>query len=385
MKRKMNISKIIAVWLAVVLGIHGSMAQQKPAAPTPPLGWNSYDCFGSTVTEAEVKANAEMMAVHLKHYGWKYIVIDYCWFYPYPGAQGNPMQHRDFTPNFRMDANGHLLPALRRFPSATGESGFTQLANYVHSMGLKFGIHVMRGIPREAVAKKLPIGFGTITADMIADKNDTCTWLNAMYGVDMTRPRAQEYYNDLFKLYASWGVDYVKVDDIWKHKDEIEAVRKAIDQCGREMVFSISAGDREQIENAEFLKIQADMWRISNDFWDRWADLKNQFELCHLWEKHVGNGHWPDADMIPLGHICQRNCDVRPDRWTRFSRDEQLTLMSLWALAPSPLMLGMNLPDNDDWTKALLTNPEVLAVNQDPPQGCLNCRRPQLRSPRASR
>jgi hypothetical protein len=145
----------------------------------------------------------------------------------------------------------------------------------------------------------------------------------------------------------------------------VEALSDALRASGRSITLSLSPGPA-LLEQEEHLKQHAQLWRISGDFWDNWRALHRNFDLLSSWLPHAGPGHWPDADMIPLGHICQRNCDVRPDRWTRFSRDEQLTLMSLWALAPSPLMLGMNLPDNDDWTKALLTNPEVLAVNQDP-------------------
>jgi hypothetical protein len=242
-------------------------AQKKTIAPVPPLGWNSYDCYGATVREDEVRDNAQMMSIHLKKYGWQYVVIDYCWFYPYPGAMANPAQTRDFTPHFRIDENARLWPAIDRFPSSVNGAGFKPLADYVHSLGLKFGIHVMRGIPREAVANKLPIGFRNITADMIADIKDSCTWLNSMYGIDVNKPGAQEYYNSVFKLYASWGVDYVKVDDIWKHMDEIAAVRKAIDNCGRDMILSISAGGKEQFANADFLRDHAELWRISNDFW----------------------------------------------------------------------------------------------------------------------
>jgi hypothetical protein len=116
------------------------------------------------------------------------------------------------------------------------------------------------------------------------------------------------------------------------------------------------------------------LWRISPDFWDNWNSLDRNFNLFASWAPEIGPGHWPDGDMIPFGHICVRNCDVRPDRWTRFTRDEQLTLLSLWALNSSPLMLGMNLPDNDEWTTAILSNPEMVAVDQDP-LGCAAKRR----------
>jgi hypothetical protein len=194
-----------------------------------------------------------------------------------------------------------------------------------------------------------------------------------MYGVDATKPAGKAWYADIARQYAAWGVDYIKCDDIANlergaeryPRAEVEALSDGLRASGRSIVLSLSPGPA-LLEYGEHLKQFVHLWRISGDFWDNWRALNRNFELLTSWLPHAGPGHWPDADMIPLGHICLRNCDVRPDRWTRFSRDEQLTLMSLWALASSPLMLGMNMPDNDGWTKALLTNPEVLAVNQDP-------------------
>jgi alpha-galactosidase len=356
----------------IILWLFSCNPQKKPIEPkiadvalTPPMGWNSYDCFGATVNEEEVKANAQMMAVHLKEAGWEYIVIDYLWFYPFPGAMHAPNQLEDFTPNFRLDNMGRLLPALDRYPSSKGSAGFKPLADYVHNLGLKFGIHVMRGVPREAVAKKLPVGSGNITADMIAEYSDTCEWSNSMYGVDAKKPGAQEYYDNLFKLYASWGVDFVKVDDIWRHMDEIELVRNAIDKCGRNMVFSVSAGDTSQIENAELLKAKANMWRISGDFWDNWEYLKGQFKLCHLWERHIGPGHWPDADMIPIGMLAHRGPEGKPAHRSFFTWEEKKTLFSLWAIFRSPLMYGGDLTLVERPEMEMLQNKAVFAVNQN--------------------
>jgi len=114
------------------------------------------------------------------------------------------------------------------------------------------------------------------------------------------------------------------------------------------------------------VQLHANLWRISGDFWDRWEKLDRQFGLITAWVDHGGPGHWPDADMIPLGHLSLRCNDGGPDRMTRFTKDEQVTLMTLWSLVSSPLMLGMNLPDNDAWTQSVIGNDEVLAVDQDP-------------------
>ena len=335
-------------------------------AKTPPMGWNSYDCFGATVTEQEIKDNAKIMEVHLKEFGWQYVVVDYCWFFPYPAAMNNPAQTFGFNPSLPLDEYGRLLPTIDRFPTAINNLGFKPLADYVHSLGLKFGIHVMRGIPREAVAKKLPV-FGTkFTADQIANIRDSCNWLNTMYGVDMTKPGAQEYYNSLFELYASWGVDFVKVDDIASpyHYAEIEAVRKAIDHCKRPMVLSLSPGDYIVGKQAEHVKAHANMWRISSDFWDNWKSLSDQFELCHNWEKYIGQGNWPDADMIPIGLLSRRGPNGEQRR-SNYTENEKTTLMTLYAIFRSPLMYGGDLTLMMNPERKLLTNKAVLEVNQN--------------------
>jgi hypothetical protein len=108
------------------------------------------------------------------------------------------------------------------------------------------------------------------------------------------------------------------------------------------------------------------MWRVSGDFWDNWPSLDHEFELARRWQRSPGAAHWPDADMLPLGHLSIHGRSVGADRRSAFTKNEQITLISLWCLLPSPLMLGGNVAELDPWTEALLTNPEVLAVNQDP-------------------
>jgi alpha-galactosidase len=351
-------------------------ASNKEVALTPPMGWNSYNCFGAAVMENEVRANAEFMAKNLKTLGWEYIVIDYCWYYPHPpnSIQENPPQFKlpqdgAPVPWMPMDEYGRLLPDPRKFPSSVDGKGFKPLADYVHSLGLKFGIHLMRGIARQAVWSKTKVkGVDGIDASMIADTASICTWLNLMYGVDMNKKGAQEYYNSLFELYASWDVDFVKVDNINAgsgdapyREDEAEAYRKAIVNCGRPMVLSFSSG--LSYKNAEHLRKFGNMWRISNDFWDTWPQLKEQFPLCAQWAHISAPGSWPDADMLPIGNLRLRGPFGKPGR-TNFTETEQYTHMTLWSIFRSPLMIGGNLPDADELLLRLITNEEVLAVNQ---------------------
>ena len=330
-------------------------------AKTPPMGWNSWDCYGPTVTETEVKANADYMAANLKQHGWEYIVVDIRWFVENDKAGG----YNEKDPIYTMDEYGRFLPAVKRFPSAADGNGFKSLADYVHSKGLKFGIHLMRGVPVEAVKKNCPIKDSKFKASDIYSDSLQCGWLRDMKTIDTLKTGAPDYYNSIFNLYASWGVDFVKVDDLSRpyHHGEISMIRKAIDQSGRPMVFSTSPG-ATPLKRANHVVNHANMWRICDDFWDNWKMLKPQFNRCAEWAPYIGEGHFPDADMLPLGHIALR-AERGADRMTGFTKPEQYTLMNLWAMFRSPLMFGGDLPTNDEFTLSLLTNDEVLAVNQN--------------------
>ncbi len=340
------------------------------AAITPPMGWNSWDCYGAAVTEEQLLKNAEYMARNLKRYGWQYVVCDIQWYEP--NAVDN--DYNNFT-ELCMDSYSRLIPAPNRFPSSANGKGFAPIAEKIHSMGLKFGIHIMRGVPRQAVHRNTPILGSNKTARDIAHHFSVCSWNTDMYGVDYRREGAQEYYDSLFEMYSEWGVDFVKVDDIcvtefrkWDNpysaKEEIEMIRKAIDKTGRNIVLSLSPGPA-QLSVAEHLCANANMWRLTGDFWDDWGKLLEMFERCNEWSPFVKEGCWPDCDMLPLGRISKNgSCHGPQNRYTQFTRDEQITLMSLWCIFRSPLMFGGELNENDDFTLSLITNPEIIAVNQ---------------------
>ena len=325
-------------------------------AKSPPMGWNSWDCFGTTITEEIAKAQADAQDKYLKSSGWEYFVVDIQW---YEGAS----QGHSYQPGAKltMDEFGRLLPAPNKFPSSVDGAGFKPLADYVHAKGLKFGIHLMRGIPRQAVQQNTPVKGTNYHAQDIANTRSICAWNPDMYGVDMKKPGAQDYYDSVFELYASWGIDFIKVDDIARPYDavqqlEIEAMRKAIDKTGRPIVFSLSPGDTP-VEKGAHVNQYANMWRVSDDFWDRWSPLYGMFGRLNKWTPYRIEGAYPDADMLPFGII-----DFR--RPTNFTHDEQITCMTLWCIARSPLMLGADMTKLDEWTIKLLTNKEVLGVNQ---------------------
>lgn len=334
-----------------------------------PMGWNSYDYYNTAVNEEQVKANADYMAKKLKQYGWQYIVVDIQWSDERAGEMVPEVQYVPFT-HFCLDEYSRQIPAPNRFPSSANGAGFKPLADYVHGLGLKFGIHIMRGIPRIAAHLHSKILGTDKTADQIANPFSISRWNGDMYGVDMSKDGAQAYYDSIFALYAEWGVDFVKVDDIcntnmypqnpYSAEKEIEAIAKAIEKSGREMVLSLSPGPAV-IEKAWHLKKWANMWRITDDFWDEWRLLKAMFERCEVWQTHVEEGCYPDCDMLPLGTL---GGGFGEERQTRFTHDEQKTMMNLWCIFQSPLMIGAELTKMDDFTKSLLTDKEALYIQQ---------------------
>ncbi len=344
-------------------------ATAKLLAPTPPMGWNSYDSYGTTVKEADVKANALWLAHHLKRYGWQYVVIDMEWFVTNPTPSGNGKDSL-----YSMDENGRYIPAPNRFPSSANHAGFKPLADYIHSLGLKFGIHILKGIPKHAVEQNLPIAGSSYRAADAADLTDTCPWNPDNYGLDSSKPAAQAYYDSIAQLYARWGVDFIKVDCIASRPydgDEIRMLRLALDKEARLIVLSLSPGEAP-IEKADELRTYPQMWRISDDIWDMWHStvdypqgLGDQFSRAAKWAPLAEPGHWPDADMLTLGFLGPSPGWGKP-RQTQFTSDEQRTLMTLWCIIRSPLMMGGNLLKlkNDTRTKYMLTNPEILNVDQ---------------------
>lgn len=344
------------------------MSNFKNWAKTPPLGWNSWDCFGAAVNEEQLIANADYMAKHLKQYGWEYVVCDIQWYEP----KSRDNDYNNFT-ELEMDEYGRLIPAENRFPSSKGGKGFKPIADYVHSLGLKFGIHIMRGVPRQAAAKNCKIYGSDKTCRQIAHHFSVCSWNTDMYGLYNCQG-AQDYYNSIINMYAEWGVDFIKCDDIcvtefrkWDNPYtadyEIEMLRKAIDNCGREIVLSLSPGPAPR-EKADHLCKNANMWRLTGDFWDRWEPLYNMFDKCAEWQGVSAKGNYPDCDMLPIGRLSKNGtCHGPQNRMSQFTKAEQYTLMSLWGIFKSPLMIGGNLPDNDDFTLSLLTNSEYMEMH----------------------
>ena len=325
-------------------------------AQTPPMGWNSWDCYGPSVTEQQIYNNAIYMRDNLLEHGWNYVICDIRWY-----TNDTGFWYNQTNPVYSYDEYGRYTPNTKRFPSAADGVGFKAIADSIHAMGMKFGIHIMRGVPKVAVQKKLPILGTSYTCNQIYNTDSLCTWLGDNYTVDCTKPGAQAYYNSLLNLYASWGVDFIKVDDLSRpyHDGEIWLLRNAIDQCGRDIVLSMSPG-ATPLAKAESCQQNANMWRMMDDLWDSWSDILKVFNLCADWNEYRQEGNWPDCDILPLGRI--RITETARD--TKLTADEQQTVMTLWSIFKSPLFFGGDLTYNSDATLSLLTNDDVIYVNQ---------------------
>src|SRR5215472_1793694 len=342
-------------------------ANREPLAAKPPLGWNSWDGYGTTINEEQFESNARWVAENLKPFGWEYAVVDMEWFVTNPTPEGNSK-----SSVYVLDSTGRYIPAENRFPSSAGGHGFKPVADYVHSLGLKFGIHILRGIPKKAVEANAPIAGTSYRAADAADRSETCPWNPDNYGADASKPAAQAYYDSIAMLYAGWGVDLIKVDCISSHPyrgEEIRMMSEALQKTGRPIVLSLSPG-AAPFEKIDEMRKYAQMWRISDDVWDVWHSdvpypqgLGDQFANIVKWIGKSQPGRWPDADMLPLGYLGPAPGWGKP-RQTRLSHGEQQALITLWAIFPSPLMIGGDLTQVDASTKSLLMNSEVLAVNQ---------------------
>jgi len=351
-----------AILLAVLTA---AIAHGQTLAAAPPMGWNSWDAYGFTINEKDFRANAQVLA-GFKSYGWSYAVIDEGWYLKDPFAKPDPQ-------GYWWDATGRLIPDPARYPSARNGAGFKPLADWLHAQGLKFGIHILRGIPKEVVRQNLPVASSGFRAADAADTTDTCPWNPDNYGVRDT-PAGQAYYDSIIGLYAGWGVDFLKVDCIADHPykaDEIRMISAAIAKSGRAIVLSLSPGPAS-LSHAEELGKYSQMWRIADDIWDGWAfppqqawpnGLLSAFDNLAKWAKYAKPGNWPDADMLPWGSL-RPHPGWGPPRQSHLTQDEQRTQFTLWAMARSPLILGGNLTELDEFTRSLITNKEVIAINQ---------------------
>ena len=368
----LNATRIAAICLALSTFLT-LRANAQTIADKPPMGWNSWDAYGLTIDESDFKANVAVLA-GIKQYGWRYAVVDEGWYMADPFGGTPDKEH------FQLDANGRLIPALNRFPDAANGAGLKPLADWVHAQGLKFGIHLLRGMPKQDLAANTPIAGSSFHAADAADPTDTCPWSEDNYGI-RDNTAGQAWYDSMIDLYAGWGVDFLKVDCISDHpykptdiRQLAEAIRKATSKTGHPIILSLSPGPTS-LGNAAYIAKYAQMWRIADDHWDVWSHIpepgksefplgtRQAFDRLAAWQPYVKPGSWPDEDMLPIGSLTPHPGWGDP-RNSSLTQDEQRTEYTLWAITRSPLILGNNLTRLDDFTRALITNTEVNEMNQ---------------------
>lgn len=364
-------------------------------AQTPPMGWNSFDSYGVYLHEKAAMENLEAFAEKLKPHGYEYFVIDAGWFGEFELRPGTIYPAEKHAKKLNFNEYGLLQPSETYFPN-----GLQPIIERCHELGVKFGLHLMRGIPREVVHLNLPIKGTNYTASDIADTTSICVWNHQNYGVDMSKPGAQEFYNSLMNQMAEWGVDFIKYDDLVPFPEEIKGIAKAIEQCGRSIVYSLSPGNNADPNHIEAFKT-AHMLRVTPDIWDEQKGIDQCFESWRKWQGKEEPGFWIDMDMIPFGQLQLMN--PKPEgisgheskgelmkmmdagelekmellsgkgftRWSEFTEDQMYTFITLRALSASPLMMGGDLPTLDVFSLKLITEKNVLECNQNGVMGHL--------------
>jgi alpha-galactosidase len=377
-------SLLVALLFAATGAMGAGNRPKEVLAPTPPMGWNSFDSYGVYLHEAAAYANLEAMAVKLKPHGYEFFVIDNGWFGEYTLQEGTIFPAEKHAHDVHINEFGHFQPSEVYFPN-----GLKPIADRTHELGLKFGVHLMRGIPRKAYEQNLPIKGTDYTARDIANTaaEENCTWCTYCYGVDLSKPGAQEWYDGLIQHIADMGVDMIKYDDIVQHPDEVEAVAKAIAKTGKPILLSLSPGkDASQSEEAVRSFMMGNMLRVTGDVWDNQRGINHGFAAWRKWAGYSKPGFWIDLDMIPFGNLmlmtpprkdgakkqkAVRLAGVGSRRVSGFSKPQMFTFITMRALSASPLMMGGDLPTLDAFSLSLITNPEMLACNQNGVMGSL--------------
>lgn len=390
----------ISVLLIALFGFYNTNAQneinkEKKLALNPPMGWNSFDSYGVYLHEKAAMENLEAFAEKLKPHGYEYFVIDAGWFGEFELQPGTIYPAEKHAQKMNFNEYGLLQPSETYFPN-----GLQPIIDRCHELGIKFGLHLMRGIPREVYRLDLPIKGTNYTAKDITDTTSICVWNHQNYGIDMSKPGAQEFYNSLINQMAEWGVDFIKYDDLVPFPEEIKGIANAIEQCGRPMVFSLSPGGDVDPNHLEAFK-RAHMLRVTKDIWDEQKGIDEAFDAWRKWQGKEEPGFWIDMDMIPFGQLqlmSPKPKGLKGDesreeivnkiksgelsnvellagkgfnRWSEFTKDQMYTFITLRALAASPLIMGGDLPTLDDFSLNLITNKDVLECNQNGVMGTL--------------
>jgi hypothetical protein len=353
------VAVVVVLLAGGAVGLVNAAAEDNGIGRTPVLGWSSWSFLRAQPTAAKMEAQAlALQQSGLQKIGYGYVNLDDFW-YQCPGSQG---------PN--VDQYGRWVTDPSRFPPQGDTNGIKVVADYLHSLGMKFGIYVTPGISQQAVSKNTSVKGTPYTAAQIAEtsikeSNYNC---HGMVGINYNKPGAQEYINSWVDMLAGWGVDYIKIDGMQNSNvADIKAWSKAIRQSGRPMILDVTQGSYTQVIAPVLMKY-ANQWEFAPDVecyrcekhgssypLTSWADVAKRFDYVAEWQPYAGPGGFNDYDSIEIGN-------GRNDGPTPIERQTQL---SLWALGASPLILGVDLTQLDPQDMKYLKNTAVLAVDQD--------------------
>jgi Alpha galactosidase A/Alpha galactosidase C-terminal beta sandwich domain/NPCBM-associated, NEW3 domain of alpha-galactosidase/Alpha-galactosidase, CBM13 domain len=343
---------------AVMRAAPAASAEDNGVGLAPAMGWSSWSFIRHDPTEAGIEAQAKAMKDSgLARVGYQYVNIDDFW-YQCPGSQGPDV-----------DSNGRWVIDPAKFPSSGSVNGIQAVADYVHKLGLKFGLYVTPGISKQAVAQNTPIEGTSYTADQIAEpavaeNNYNC---GGMVGIDYSKPGAQAFINSWADELASWGVDYVKLDGVGSFDiPDVEAWSSALRQTNRPIHLELS--NSLSISDASTWQQYANGWRTGGDIEDYgaepsgssypltdWSNVESRFGQVAQWQPYGEPGAFNDYDSVEVGNGGNDG----------LTYDERQTQLSLWSLASSPLILGTDLTSLSRGDLGLLLNRSVIAVDQD--------------------
>jgi alpha galactosidase A-like protein/alpha-galactosidase-like CBM13-containing protein/alpha galactosidase C-like protein len=330
-----------------------AFAENNGVSLTPQLAWSSWSFVRRGPTEAIIKAQAQAMHQNLQSAGFQYINLDDFWY---------------LDPRATVDAYGRWVPDPTTFPD-----GMAALAAYIHSLGLKFGMYVTPGIPVAAVNANTAIEGTRYTAKDIADVSQyeiNYNFGNVNYYIDYSKPGAQAFIDSWAKLFASWGVDYIKIDGVgtWDVPDVI-AWSQALNKSGRKIHLALS--NSLSLSAATTWPAYANSWRITGDVeyyhnsvypLTSWSNVLNHFQSMSQWTAFSGPGGWPDPDSLEIGN---GPLDGINSDGSNFTENQRQTLFSWWCVTAAPLILGTDLTSNiDSYDYSLLHNGEVIAIDQ---------------------
>ncbi len=342
-----------AALVAVQGAAQGVQASDNGLSIRPAMGWSSWSFVRRWPTEAKIKAQADaMVSSGLVAHGFRYVNLDD--FYQACDSNG-----------FKVDSYGRWAVDTTKFPS-----GMKALGDYIHAKGLKFGLYVTPGIAKNAVTANTPVQGTSYHAQDIADTGKTEKNYNCknMYYLDYSKPGAQAFIDSWAKLFASWGVDYLKIDGVGAQDiPDVQAWDKALRASGRPINYALS--NNLPIANATTWRQLANSWRTQGDVEcycgpgpngsgypiTDWSHVSARFDKVAAWQPYAGPGGWNDYDSLEVGNGDQIG----------LTADQRRSMFTLWAIGASPLLLGTDLTALTSTDKAMLFNDRLIGVDQD--------------------